>query len=96
MTRTRLAMVLCLALGVCLPAFARAQDKDPAQTVISVCTRCHTPARICKNLGVKDQDAWDATVSHMIRNGAKLDAADKPGLVSWLASRKPGDKPVCN
>jgi len=92
MTRTRLAAAAAvLALAVSLPALAQ----DPSQTVMTVCTKCHTPARICKNLGVKDQAAWDATVSHMIKNGAKLDPADKPALVNWLASGKAGDKPVC-
>jgi heterodisulfide reductase subunit B len=94
MTRTRLAATaLALVFTTSLAGMALAQDAS--QTVMSTCTKCHNPKRICSNLGVKDKAAWDVTVAKMVKNGAKLAESEKPAVVEWLAAQKAGAKPVC-
>lgn len=94
MTRTRLAaFVAILAFTASLSGLALAQDAS--QTVMTTCTKCHNPKRICAALGVKDKAAWDVTVAKMVKHGAKLAENDKPAVVEWLAAQKAGAKPVC-
>jgi len=94
MTRIRLsalAVALVFTLALSMAALAQAAS----QIVMDTCTKCHNAKRICANLGVKDKSAWDATVSRMIKNGAKLPEKDKPTVVDWLSSQKAGAQPVC-
>ncbi|MDP2846976.1 MAG: hypothetical protein Q8O35_02155 [Humidesulfovibrio sp.] len=60
-----------------------------------VCSACHSTARICEKLGNRKPEVWLQTVERMKSNGAKLSAADVTTVTEYLATAKPGSKPVC-
>ncbi len=90
-----LAVAAALAGFVVFSATAPAVAQDPAGTIMSACTKCHNTQRICANLGVKDQAAWNTTVTRMVGKGAQVSEAEKPAVVDWLTAQQPGAKPVC-
>lgn len=94
MKRSRFASLACACILAASWAGA-AQAQDASQAVMSACTKCHNAQRICSNLGVKDQAAWEATVTKMIAKGAQVTDKEKPAVVAYLAGLKPGAKPVC-
>lgn len=92
----KLFHVSALSALIALVAFAGfAAAGDPAQTIMSACSKCHDTKRICAKLGTKDKAGWDATVTRMMSKGAQVAEADKAGVVDWLVAQKPGAKPVC-
>ncbi|WP_051261489.1 hypothetical protein [Desulfovibrio inopinatus] len=81
--------------GVASSAFSLADVPDDGSSVVmKVCTRCHSPARICRHLG-NDSVFWGKTVDMMIANGATISAKDREIIEHWLTAAIPGDKPVC-
>lgn len=95
MTRIHRAAVLAVAMLVALPASA-VLAQDTGKIVLEVCAKCHNTKRICNNLGQKDAAWWTAKVGLMIGKGAALDPQGKDAVVTYLSSRKSGDKPVCD
>ncbi len=95
MTRIFRAAVLAAVMFIALPVFD-ALAQDSGYTVLTVCTSCHNTKRICKNLGEHDAAWWSTKVGLMISKGAKLDPQGKDTVVTYLSSRKAGDKPVCD
>lgn len=93
-----LKMLCVLAFVYVFAAFATEGDSGAAkageQIVTAICTRCHSTARICTNLG-GDAAFWQATAAKMQKNGAPLDEADVPVLVEYLSGLTAGSKPVC-
>lgn len=59
------------------------------------CSACHSTARICEKLGNRKPEVWLQTVERMKSNGAKLSAADVTTVAEYLATAKPGSKPLC-
>lgn len=93
-----LKMLCVLAFISVFASFAGEGDSGAAkageQIVTAICTRCHSTARICTNLG-SDAPFWQAITGKMKKNGAPLDEADVPVLVDYLAGLTAGSKPVC-
>ena len=71
------------------------QTGDPAGIVMGKCTVCHGTERICNDLGRMDRKTWEKTVKRMIDHGADVSPQDIPAVAGYLASLKPGAKPVC-
>jgi hypothetical protein len=69
---------------------------DGAKLATSSCNRCHNLERVCRNLGVKDQMAWQKTVERMIRKGAPLTELQGRELSVYLSRLAPGSDPICN
>ena len=69
---------------------------DGAKLATSGCNRCHNLDRVCRNLGVKDQTAWQKTVERMIRKGAPLSEVQGRELSVYLSRLAPGSDPICN
>lgn len=59
------------------------------------CAPCHGTARICDKLGNRSAEVWQQTVRRMVSNGAKLSDADAASVAEYLATAKPGAKPLC-
>lgn len=87
------ALLAMLSLAVSLPAAPVAGDVGAK--VASACSACHDNARVCKNLGIKDKDAWANTVARMVAKGAALDAAQTQAAIDYLAGLAPGTGSVC-
>lgn len=68
---------------------------DIGQTVRQACARCHSPKRICLNLGVKSDAAWKATVARMVEKGAQLPADQVEAAAGYLSGLAPGTGTVC-
>jgi len=60
-----------------------------------VCSACHSTARICEKLGERKPEVWLQTVERMKSNGAKLSTEDVTTVAEYLATAKPGSKPLC-
>ena len=59
------------------------------------CGACHSTARICEKLGNRSAEVWKQTVGRMKSNGAKLTEAEADSVAEYLATAKPGAKPLC-
>ena len=59
------------------------------------CSACHDTARICEKLGSRAPEVWQQTVERMRGNGAKLTADEGQTVSEYLATAKPGAKPLC-
>lgn len=91
-------VVLVISFGAqSLPAQRREQKVNEevcASYINMFCIRCHASGRLCKALGIKDEEQWRKTVRKM----AEYDRLDQDiqGVVwSCLAGRKAGDPLVC-
>ncbi len=92
---TAVAFVLLISL-LCACTRSPAQpSSDPAATVMSKCTVCHSAERICADLGRKDREEWKRTVARMVERGADVAEQDIPSIVDYLADLKPGSQQVC-
>ena len=70
-------------------------DEEVCVSYINMfCTRCHTPDRLCKALGTKNEEQWRQTVRKMAEYD-RLDQDIQSVVFSCLADRKPGDPLVC-
>lgn len=75
---------IAAACSLLAAAASSAQAPDPAEKVINMsCVGCHDIRRI--QTAAMSADAWATTVNTMIEKGAKVEAADVPGLVTYLA-----------
>jgi len=59
------------------------------------CGACHGTARICERLGSRTPEVWKQTVARMTGNGAKLTQSEADSVAEYLATAKPGAKPLC-
>lgn len=59
------------------------------------CSACHSTARICEKLGNRKPEVWQQTVERMKSNGAKLTDTEVTTVAEYLATAKPGSKPLC-
>ena len=60
-----------------------------------MCSRCHSPKRICLNLGVKSAPAWKATVEKMVGKGAQLPTDKIEAAAGYLSGLAPGEGTLC-
>ncbi len=72
-------------------------DKTPPgeAVVMRACRICHGAERICADIGKLDRAGWEKTVDRMIAGGANVAPGERAAVIDWLATRKPGDKPLC-
>lgn len=88
---------LC-SLGLCLFSFT-SLALDGEALVQQTCASCHSLERVQQAFGIKNQEAWAATVARML---AKPDApvvthAEHGAIVDWLAAQPnemPGSMPA--
>jgi len=92
---TRIHRAVLHAVAAVLLSSSASLAQDAGQTVLGVCTKCHTTKRICRNLGKRDAAWWTAKVGLMLKRGAALNPQGKETVVAYLSGRKPGDRPVC-
>lgn len=59
------------------------------------CGGCHETGRICEKLGNRSAEVWKQTVARMTGNGARLTQAQQDSVSEFLATAKPGAKPLC-
>ena len=77
---TVMALILSLACASALAAPA-------GQALVeSKCVVCHSQDRI--KAAKKDRAAWEATVTRMFGNGAKIGADEKSAIVEYLSTGK--------
>lgn len=72
-------------------------DKTPPgeEVTMRACRICHGADRICADIGKLDRAGWEKTVDRMIAGGASVTPEERVAVIDWLATRKPGDKPLC-
>lgn len=75
---------------------AVAGASDIGQMVNKACTKCHSAARICNNLGVKNGTAWETNVKRMVNKGAQIPADRVGEAASYLTGLKSGSSPLCD
>lgn len=91
-------MQYVIVMCVCVAAFsfsAIAGASDIAEVVNNACTKCHSPKRICLNMGVKSESAWKTTVERMIKKGAKVPAERAEEASMYLAKLGSDNAPFC-
>jgi len=81
----------CLLMVVGL-VFAQA---SAGKLTAQACSSCHGTERICEKLGKRKAEVWAQTVARMKSNGAKFSDADAASIAEYLATAKPGAKPLC-
>lgn len=59
------------------------------------CSSCHSTARICEKLGNRSPEVWKQTVQRMKSNGAELTELEQETVAEYIATAKPGNKPLC-
>ncbi len=73
---------------------AAATTADGEDVFTHVCQRCHTPQRICDNLG-HPSAWWERTATRMRSNGAPIQGKDIADVAAFLSTQAPGSAPVC-
>ena len=81
-----------IVMGTVVGGFA----SDIGPTIQQTCTKCHSPKRICLNLGVKSESAWNSTINKMVGKGAKLPKDRINEAASFLSTLEPGAPLLCN
>jgi hypothetical protein len=66
-----------------------------AKLAAEKCSACHSTARICDRLGNRTLEVWQQTALRMKGNGAKITEAEAASIAEYLATAKPGSKPLC-
>lgn len=92
------ALPLLLGLAVLLPALlAGCGEKTPPgeAATMRACRICHGMDRICGDIGRLDRAGWEKTVDRMIAGGASVTPEERTAVIDWLATRKPGEAPLC-
>lgn len=72
-------------------------DNTPPGEVATMraCRICHGTDRICADIGRLDRAGWEKTVDRMIAGGASVTPEERTAVIDWLATRKPGEAPLC-
>lgn len=90
---------LCLLLAAVLTAGAvetETKENPYPDMVATKCDKCHSVSWVCRNLGVKDKDAWVKTVQAMRDKGMQMSDQDAEAVADYLARLEPGSSPVCD
>ncbi|MBI5518514.1 MAG: hypothetical protein HY916_00470 [Desulfovibrio sp.] len=66
-----------------------------AKLAAKACSACHSTERICEKLGKRTPEVWLQTVQRMQGNGAQMTDAEVTTIAEYLATAKPGAKPLC-
>lgn len=85
--------VVCLFLILCLSFAVHAADMGGE--LDKACSTCHSTKRICLNLGVKSEAAWNVTVKNMVAKGARLSSEQIAPAAQYLTNLKPGASTLC-
>ena len=100
--KTCIGIVMAVFLFGALSLAAQSAESSSAQPsdeiaalAMTSCSKCHDTKRICKNIGIKNQEEWDKTVTRMIEKGAPLPLERKDQVIEYFLSVSPGSKPIC-
>ena len=89
-------LVIVIGLYTCLVlaslVFAQA---GAANLAAEKCSACHSTDRICQKLGNRTAEVWQQTALRMKGNGARISDDDVSTIAGYLATAKPGTKPLC-
>ena len=89
-------MIIVIGLYACLLFVSLVfADAGAAKLAAEKCSACHSTARICEKLGNRSAEVWKQTVQRMVSSGTKLSAAEAGAVADYIASAKPGAKPLC-
>jgi len=66
-----------------------------AKLAAAHCSACHSTTRVCEKLGTRSPEVWKQTVQRMVANGATLGPDEVDVVAEFLATAKPGSKPLC-
>jgi cytochrome c553 len=89
-------MIIVVGLYACLLLVSLVfADAGAAKLAAERCSACHSTARICEKLGNRKPEVWQQTVQRMKSNGAKLSEAEAGPVAEYLATARPGSKPLC-
>lgn len=89
-------MIIVVGLYTCLLLASLVfADAGAAKLAAARCSACHTTERICGRLGNRSAEVWQQTVQRMAGNGAKLTENESRTVAEYLATAKPGAKPLC-
>ena len=89
-------MIVVVGLYTCLLlASLVLADAGAAKLAAARCSACHSTDRICAQLGVRSAEVWRQTVQRMVSNGASLTENEAQTVAEYLATAKPGAKPLC-
>lgn len=91
-----LPFFLCL-IGLLPTLLTGCGDNTPPGEVATMraCRICHGTDRICADIGRLDRAGWEKTVDRMIAGGASVTPEERTAVIDWLATRKPGEAPLC-
>lgn len=97
--KTRITRLVLVAVGTPLltcAGLAQQGPKLPAATiepkVRTACTECHDSHILLQQR--LNRGAWTKEVDKMIRWGAVVDAKDRDGIIDYLSTNFPPDKPA--
>ncbi len=89
-------MIVVVGLYTCLLLASLVfADAGAAKLAAARCSACHSTDRICAQLGVRPAEVWRQTVQRMVSNGASLTENEAQTVAEYLATAKPGAKPLC-
>lgn len=85
-----------MGMAIVFHATADAADTSPETAILKSCTVCHGAARICQQIGKKDEAQWKATIERMVKKGADLPANLQAPAAAYLADTKAASGPLCD
>jgi mono/diheme cytochrome c family protein len=91
-TRTAVALAAAGVLAGVITAAAQQAAPDPAAAIAAGKTAFEASCKLCHSLdkplaAVKTAAEWESTVARMVKNGAKVDAAQQAQIVAYLAAK---------
>lgn len=91
-----LLLLLAVFLALLCPGKPGKAAEDCATLLTGHCETCHYLTRVCDKVsGKKGKWSWKRTVKNMLRQGAKLTAAEQDSLVACLSEPAPEVVKLC-
>ncbi len=90
-----LAATIVVGMMTLFHATADSADPLPEAAILKSCTVCHGAAKICQQIGKKDEAQWKATIERMVKKGADLPANLQAPAAAYLADTKAASGPLC-
>uniref|UniRef100_A0A7C4RT86 Cytochrome c domain-containing protein n=1 Tax=Desulfatirhabdium butyrativorans TaxID=340467 RepID=A0A7C4RT86_9BACT len=91
-----LVVAIVMGIAAVFHATADAADPSPEAAILKSCTVCHGAAKICQQIGKKDEAQWKATIERMVKKGADLPANLQAPAAAYLAGTKAASGPLCD
>lgn len=90
-----IALLLVISSITLLAAIPVGAGQECVDKIMSTCSKCHYPARICEKLGKKSKREWKTTIKRMLRYGLVLNDSEQESMLRCLLTLEGNSGNLC-